>query len=265
LRFWKAEAHKLVRGMVAGKMNRFIGVDLGWYGKPTGLASLALDDSALRLRNIARLEPTNEILDWIRAEAGPGNAVVAVDAPLIICNEGGIRPTERELNRDFRRFHAGCHPANLGRPFAANVIAFSRLLEDSGFGHGARMRARQSGRFQIEVHPHAANVSLFGLDRIVKYKRGTREQRARELRRLRKLATSYLPTLDPSLTVHLPLVPRNGSLKPTEDKIDAVLCAYIAAHWWIWARQRNRLYGDQDNGYIVVPQRAAGCIDRTVP
>jgi len=58
--------------MVAGKMNRFIGVDLGWYGKPTGLASLALDDSALRLRNIARLEPTNEILDWIRAEAGPG-------------------------------------------------------------------------------------------------------------------------------------------------------------------------------------------------
>jgi predicted RNase H-like nuclease len=66
---------------------------------------------------------------------------------------------------------------------------------------------------------------------------------------------SHLPTLDPSLSVRLPRVPRTGSLKPTEDKIDAVLCAYIAAHWWRWSMQRNRLYGNEENGYIVVPQR----------
>jgi hypothetical protein len=29
------------------------------------------------------------------------------------------------------------------------------------------------------------------------------------------------------------MVPRTGSIKPTEDKIDAVLCAYIGAHWWL--------------------------------
>jgi predicted RNase H-like nuclease len=119
------------------------------------------------------------------------------------------------------------------------------------------MTPRQEGRFQIEVHPHAATVTLFGLDRIVKYKRGTREQRARELHRLRHLAMLHLPALDPSLTARLPPVPRTGSLKPTKDKIDAVLCGYIAAYWWVWGRRRNRLYGDQDNGYIVVPQRAA--------
>ena len=155
-------------------MNTFIGVDLGWYGKPSGLASIRLEGSALRLCNIARLESTDEILGWIQTEAGSGSAVAAVDAPLIIRNRAGIRPAERELNADFRRFHAGCHAANLGRPFAQNVISFSRRLEALGFRHGASMSPRQEGRFQIEVHPHAATVALFGLDRIVKYKRGTR-------------------------------------------------------------------------------------------
>ena len=234
-------------------MNTFIGVDLGWYGKPSGLASIGLEGSVLRLRNIARLESVDEILAWIQSEAGSGGAVAAVDAPLVIRNQTSIRPAERELNRDFRRFHAGCHAANLGRPFARNVVAFSRRLETLGFGHGASIGPRQEGRFQIEVHPHAATVNLFGLDRIVKYKRGTREQRARELRRLRGLALSRLPTLDPPLSLRLPPVPRTGGIKPVEDKIDAVLCAYVGACWWIGATGRNTLYGDEANGYIVVP------------
>jgi predicted RNase H-like nuclease len=235
-------------------MNTFIGVDLGWYGKPSGLASIALDGSALRLRNIARLESVDEVLAWIQSEAGSGSAVAAVDAPLIIRNQTGIRPAERQLNGDFRRFHAGCHAANLGRPFAQNVIAFSRRLEALGFRHGASITPRQEGRFQIEVHPHAATVTLFELDRIVKYKRGTREQKARELRRLRRLVISRLPALDPALSLRLPPVPKIGSTKPIEDKIDAVLCAYVGASWWLWAAQRNKLYGDDETGYIVVPQ-----------
>jgi predicted RNase H-like nuclease len=234
-------------------MNTFIGVDLGWYGKPSGLASLTLDGSDLRLRNIERLQAVDEILSWIESEAGSGSAVAAVDAPLIIRNHTGIRSAERALNRDFRRFHAGCHAANLGRPFAPNVIAFSRRLEALGFAHGASMKPRQQGRFQIEVHPHAATVRLFRLDRIVKYKRGTRNQKAKELRRLRALALSRLPALDPALTLRLPKVPRTGSTKGSEDKIDSVLCAYIGACWWMWATERNTLYGDEENGYIVVP------------
>jgi hypothetical protein len=51
------------------------------------------------------------------------------------------------------------------------------------------------------------------------------------------------------------LVPMAGNLKPVEDQIDAVLCAFIAAHWWFWATERNRLYGTSGAGYIVVPER----------
>ena len=86
-------------------MNTFIGVDLGWYGKPSGLASLVLEKEVLRLRQMARLESVDEILKWIQGEAGNGSSVVAVDAPLVIPNQTGIRGAERALNRDFRRFH----------------------------------------------------------------------------------------------------------------------------------------------------------------
>lgn len=236
-------------------MKTFIGVDLGWYGKPSGLASIKMNGAGLHLRNIARLEDVTQILRWIDDEAGNGTSVVAVDAPLVIQNRTGIRPAERELNRDFRRFHAGCHAANLGRPFAQNVVSFSRSLSASGFVEGAHIKAKQSGRFQIEVHPHAATVNLFGLDRIVKYKRGARDKRAREPRRLRKLMLARLPLLEPSLALKLPFIPTVGNLKIVEDQIDAVLCAFIAAHWWFWAKKRNHVYGRESSGFIIVPQR----------
>lgn len=234
-------------------MNTFLGVDLGWYGKPSGLASISLDSSGARLRNIARLESPDEIVQWIESEASGGSCIAAVDAPLVIRNQIGIRPAESELNRDFRRFHAGCHAANLGRPFAQNVISFSRRLEALGFRHGTSLTPRQQGRFQIEVHPHAATVSLFGLSRIVKYKRGPRDARAKELGRLRRLMLSRLPQLEPGLSFRLPSVPRTGNTKPVEDQIDAVLCAYIAYHWWYWGSTRNRVYGTEEDGYVVVP------------
>ena len=65
---------------------------------------------------------------------------------------------------------------------------------------------------------------------------------------------SRLPLLDPALSLRLPSVPTTGNLKPVEDEIDAVLCAYIAAHWWFWATREiaSMVAGE---GYIVVPER----------
>jgi predicted RNase H-like nuclease len=234
-------------------MKTFLGVDLGWYGKPSGLASIRLTSAGLQLHEVARIESAPEIFEWIRQQAGHGSSVIAVDAPLVIRNRKGIRPAERELNADFRRFHAGCHPANLGRPFAKYVIEFSRRLAKLGFEHGAAMKAKQKGRFQIEVHPHAATVQLFELPRIVKYKRGLRATRAAELNRLRKLMLMRLPLLNPPLTPTLPKLPQTGPLKPAEDQIDAAMCAYIAAHYWFWGAARNRVYGDNERGYVVIP------------
>jgi predicted RNase H-like nuclease len=184
----------------------FLGVDLGWHGKPSGLASIAIKSEGLYPRGTMRLQGTNDVLNWIQSETGHGSAVVAVDAPLVILNRTGIRDAERELSREFWRFHAGCYPANLSRPFAQNVLSFSQRLADLGFAHGAAMTARARGRFQIEVHPHAATVNLFNLPRIVKYKSGRRAERERELGRLRELMLTRLPLMDPPLSLQLPVL-----------------------------------------------------------
>ena len=76
----------------------FLGVDLGWYGKPSGLACIAINSEGLHLRDVTRLEQTDDILRWIQSEVGNGSAVVAVDAPLVIGNHTGIRDAERALS-----------------------------------------------------------------------------------------------------------------------------------------------------------------------
>jgi predicted RNase H-like nuclease len=231
----------------------FLGIDLGWYGKPTGLASLVFDGDRLRVRSLTRIEPLAGILAWVREEAGAGDSVAAIDAPTVIANALGIRDCERGVNARFRRFHAGCHPANLSRPFAPYVLAFSKHLEDLGFLHSAEMPPQAAGRYQLEVHPHSATVSLFGLDRIVKYKKGRRAGKAAELGRLRSLCLENFPKFTPPLDLDLPAIPAIGPTKPAEDQIDAVICAYIAAHYWFWGQERNTVFGSNAGGYIVVP------------
>jgi predicted RNase H-like nuclease len=232
----------------------FIGVDLGWYGKPSGLAVFRWVGRKLKLGDVTRLRNQQHILNWIAKNARADIAVVAVDAPTIIRNKGGIRPAERALNALFRRFHAGCHPANLARPFAKCVLRFSSELESMGFAFRPEIKAQEAGHFQIEVHPHAASVNLFRLPRIVKYKRGRRQKRAEELNRFRKLLLDDLRELEPAVyALSLPKVPGKGSTKEVEDQLDAVLCAYIGAHWWYWGRTRNAVFGDRATGFIVVP------------
>lgn len=232
----------------------FIGVDLGWYGKPSGLAVFRWVGRKLSLSDVTRFEDERDILNWIGKTSKADPAVVAVDAPTIILNKRGIRPAERALNALFRRFHAGCHPANLARPFAKYVLRFSSELQSMGFAFKPEMEAQEAGRFQIEVHPHAASVNLFELLRIVKYKRGRRQERAEELNRFRNLLIDHLPELEPAVcTLRLPEVPGKGSTKEVEDQLDAVLCAYIAAHWWCWGRARNTVFGDGKTGFIIVP------------
>ena len=99
-------------------------------------------------------------------------------------------------------------------------------------------------------------MSLFDLPQIVKYKKGRRADRARELGRLRNLMMKCLTQLQPRLPLpYLPELPASGPLKPVEDQIDAVLCAYIAAHWWYWGKERNTVFGSLNDGYIVVPRQ----------
>ncbi|MDE3196802.1 MAG: DUF429 domain-containing protein [Acidobacteriota bacterium] len=232
----------------------FLGIDLGWVNGATGLAAMKLRDGRLELIALGLGRDHAEVLRWIREQAAEGPALIAIDAPTIIRNAAGQRPGERELNAAVRRYGLNCHPANLGRPFAAKVTAFSEALLREGFGHAASIEPREPGRYQIEVFPHASIVKFFGLDYRLKYKKGPVAERAEQLARLRKMIYSLRRSDPPCALPTLPAVPSSGKArKDVEDQLDAILCAYTGAHYWFWGAARNRVFGDAESGFLVVP------------
>lgn len=235
-----------------------LGIDLGWSSGATGLCCLVWQGEKLKLLDLQCILTMDDILAWIDTHAPASEpAIVAVDAPTLIPNATGMRVPDRLAHQYFGRYHAGCYPANLGRPFAARTVGFGLSLEARGFAHADRIIARQRGRYQIESFPHAAMVHLFQLDRILKYKKGLLAERQDGLAQLRQGILRHLPLLEPSLELapdSLPDIPKTGAaLKVVEDQLDSLICAYIAAHWWYWGLARNWVLGDRQVGYIVVP------------
>lgn len=235
---------------------KFIGMDLGWASGPSGLCCLSLLDDSLTLEQLERRDSLEEVLDWLDETVEEGEpTIVAVDAPTIIPNETGMRLPDRLAHKHFGKYHAGCYPANLGRPFAARLVQFGQLLESRGFAHAPTIVPQQLGRYQIEVFPHPAMVQLFRLSRILKYKKGRLAERRAGLVGLRDRILKDLSSHKPALKLNsLPEVPTTGkALKELEDKLDSIVCAYVGAYWWYWGEERCGVLGDRANGYIVIP------------
>ncbi|WP_041430564.1 DUF429 domain-containing protein [Synechococcus sp. PCC 6312] len=250
----------------------FLGVDLGWVSGASGLCSLAWDSSQLRLMDLRCEIDLEAVLAWVESWL-PDNApgLVAVDAPTLIPNATGMRTCDRQAHQRLGRYNAGCYPANQGLSFAARTVGFSELLRERGFNHAPIIQAREPGRYQIEVFPHAGTVQLFNLNQIIKYKKGRIAARQAGLNQLRNLILEKFPQLHPPLEIaELPEIPAQVSLKQLkaiEDQLDALICAYMGAYWWAWGLEKNWVLGGQefrpqptqsqdylDTGFIVIPQ-----------
>jgi predicted RNase H-like nuclease len=258
---------------------KFIGIDLGWSSGASGLCCLVWENSQLQLTDLDCKLSTVDILDWVDQRVPePEPGLVAVDAPTLIPNATGMRLPDKLTHRYFGRYHAGCYPANLKSRFASHTVGFGKSLEARGFMHAPMMIPQRCDRYQIEVFPHPAMINLFGLSRILKYKKGKLADRRLELIKLRQYIVEVLPNLEPSLSLNSSawilsdspdsfinqLAETSSKLfKAIEDQLDAILCAYIGAHWWYWGCDRNLVLGVRtdpiteayNNGYIVIPNR----------
>ncbi|TIC86397.1 DUF429 domain-containing protein [Nocardioides sp. GY 10127] len=235
----------------------YVGVDLAWGQRnPTGLAVI---DEQARLLHVSTVRSDDEIVEAL-APFTDGPCAVGIDAPIVVANATGSRPAEQALSKDFRRFEAGTHPSNTGKPeFAggrtrARVLC-KRLQLDPDPRSGRARRA-------IEVYPHAASVVLFDLSLTLKYK--AKPGRDLELLR-RELLTlmGHVETIvetDGSWAVlrrQVETATRKSQLRVVEDQVDAVVCAYVA----LFADTRpdeTTIYGDPEQryletGYIVTP------------
>src|SRR5260370_29067634 len=232
----------------------FLGIDFGWVNKPSGRAVMHYQDGALQLVSTERRTDIADIAAWVEEQAAGGPAMIGVDAPIVIRSATGMRDADKEAHSLFGKYHAGCYPANLGRPFAARTLALSAALQQQGFAHSDAIVARQPGRYQIEVHPHAASVMLFGLGRILKYKKGPLAERLVVMKQYRRLLAVKLSQAEPRLEKpKLPMIPSTGKeMKAVEDQLDAVMCAYIGAPWWYWGRDRNYVLGRAAGRYLIV-------------
>lgn len=236
---------------------KFLGIDLGWRSGATGLCCLEWRSGQLHRVDLTTEMELDRILAWIDRQVPPETpGLIAVDAPTLIPNLTGMRLCDRLTHRYFGKYDAGCYPANQQRPFAERTTGFGQSLHQRGFSHAPEIMAQKRGRYQIEVYPHPAIVNLFGLERILKYKKGKVGDRRLELSKLRDFIGDRLPQHQPPLApLDLPPIPEKGkALKAVEDQLDSLICAYIGAHWWYWGTQKNWVLGDLESGYIIVPK-----------
>lgn len=245
---------------------QFVGLDLAWSeDNPSALVVLDWKrDAGVPVTHGDALGDNGEILSCIAESIGEDSALVAVDAPLVVPNERGTRPCDRDLSRVYRSYQAGAYPANRrrfrGRVRGEELVA---RLGELGFRHSPDVPRQAEGRQVVEVYPHPALVELFGLETVLKYKarpERSYELRWKELNRLRELLRS-LSQREPALHAaewldHLdPMGLRGKALKRLEDLLDALFCSYIAVHLWYWGRAGYRCFGNLETGYVLVPIR----------
>jgi len=245
-------------------MSLFVGLDLAWHGsdKPSGLAIMTGDAQGVTLVERHAVNENEEILDILRG-LKDANIVLAIDAPLIISNSEGQRKCEKEISRQFGHANASAHTTNLGRIKSRRSLLVDSL-RDMGWSHDVAelQEAKRDGMWMFEVYPHPAHIVLFDRKKIISYKKGTLAQKRAGLSELRKdivekLANASLPLRSNQMLLDFSAVDleklAGPQLKAFEDIVDAVLCAYLAAHYWTWGASRNEVIGSMEGGYIVVP------------
>lgn len=245
---------------------RYLGVDLAW-----GEGSEA---KAANRSGVVALEPSGTIddagwtigleatIDWIKRH-GADDALLFVDAPLVITNETGPRLADRQTGQRYGRWWVSANSVNLNSPRQAGVHLRERL-EALGWRYSdGREGPPSGGQVLSECYPYTAIVGVPELgydDKRPAYKRASKGMPAAEawpirtaacdelIRRVARLA-DFDPPVDvashpeTSRLVEEPSPARWRDYKLREDLLDAVICAWTAAYWHRYGLERSQLLG----------------------
>ncbi len=234
-----------------------IGVDLAWGEKMhDGVCFVELEGVGGRVVGFGYPQGDRDLMKLIGETSRNYQTVfVTVDAPIVCPNRTGTRPVDRLTHRMFHREHAACHPANLMRCPRPPRVA--RILQRNGFRVGWETLA--GGRWVAEVYPHPAMVRMFGLPRIIKYKKGSVAERRKEFQRLQGLMRKLMKRRFPGLKLNQETrsLLRQKWSKPVEDRTDALFCALIGMWHWMHRGKRSEVIGARKSGFILLPEEGA--------
>ena len=237
----------------------FIGYDSAWGASNTSaICELVLqDDGSLLLQKDHPVSVNwNDAIGRAGRNADDVLNIWAIDQPICVANESGCRPVEADLARALMAdFGCGAHSSNLSNPCwtpSARIWNLLRTLAANGYRHHPMaIPAAQEGLHYFECYPHPAILGLFDLNHILKYKVRHRDRSAwhRLMGLLQGLASEDLPITNVGTFVTEQLAQNQDN----ENKLDAIICAYVAAYWWKYGIKRSTMIGDTTTGNIVTP------------
>jgi len=189
--------------------------------------------------------------------------VIAVDMPLSYKEITGRRESDNQISRKFGGQACSTHTASIDRP--GNI---GKKMSDGFANTGYRLRTTEDWietekRQLIEVYPHPALLNLLEAAYRIPYKVSknrrywpteTKEQRKRNLLHEYERIFTALKKEIYHIELSLPSEDEIESfsftgLKPIEDEIDALVCAWIGIRH---IQGKTKAYGDKD-AVIWVP------------
>ncbi|KGJ75403.1 hypothetical protein GY21_09765 [Cryobacterium roopkundense] len=247
-------------------MARFFGVDLAWgegsMQKPANETGLVCLDEQGTVLHAGWARGIDAVAAWLVDRAQPGD-VIAIDAPLVVFNESGMRDCEREVGQRYGRWKVAANPSSLRLPWLGGV-SLRLALEAVGFGLADPEYPRNETSVHFfECYPYTTLVGAaeFGYsEQRPRYKRHNvalplserRLFRAREcdelLQRMSRLDTASPPLNLRTHPVTAALLEQPSPLldrayKHREDLLDAALAAWTASLWHAHGLDRCQVLG----------------------
>ena len=246
-----------------------VGLDLAWadskHSRPNESGIVVLDPDG-NVTHAAWTIGVAQTVDWIERNV-PANALLFVDAPLVVSNATGQRLCEKHVGQRYGRWRVSANSTNHASPRQAGVKLLKRLTNLGWTYHdGMDGPPDTPGRHVAECYPYTTIVGArqLGYDRErPRYKRKPKGMGAVEFRGVRATECdelirrmASLRHADPAmvlashpetrrlLTEQSPLTDRE--YKHREDLLDAALCAWTAAFWTRWGKARSQVLGTED-------------------
>jgi predicted RNase H-like nuclease len=259
---------------------KFVGIDLAWgEQKPSGVAVIESEGKVLKAS--ADLMKNEEICRFASLDSLE-QAVIAIDAPLVVQNSDKCRPVEHLLTQIFWPYDAAPFPANLSNPSfkeGGRICKLRNHLKTQGFVQRPVIARQEGQRSFMEVFPSPALVMLFPAQNrlahihcsALRYKYKPSREWAEvhsqwEIYRARLRSLQYgepplklAPEVMEQIGIDIPRY-RGSKYKQFDDLLDGIFCAYLAYYFWYWGEQGCWVLGDVTTGCVTVPKcRLATC------
>lgn len=264
----------------------FAGIDLAWSEgvrskKPQETGAVVLDAQGTVLHADWTVGVTDAV-EWVQEHVPEhADALLFVDAPLVVNNHVGQRVCETQVGQRYGRWKVSANSTNKASKHLAGVELRERLTARGWCYSDGCAGPPQVGRHLSECYPYTTIVGVAELgycEERPRYKRKPRRMssdafrpiRAGEcdelIRRIGRLPSWVSP---PNLQAY----PATGALvaepsplqdaqyKHREDLLDAVICAWTALLWASQGGERCQVLGCEDaesgglRATIVAPAR----------